>query len=208
MKKLKILVLLIFFVALGIFAIYQWVSFKANKSIYDNVTEIPKNKVGLLLGISKQDEFGTYNPHFLPRVDAAVELFKAGKIEYILVSGAKRSQYYDEPRDFKNELIAKGIPEDKIILDSSGFRTLDSVIRAKEIFGLNSFTTISQKFHNQRAIFISHHLKINAIGYNAEAVKNQHIMSMREYLARPKAILDLIFNVQPKVLGDSVLMPY
>ena len=104
-------------------------------------------------------------------------------------------------------MIAKGIPEDKIILDPYGFRTLDSVVRAKEIYGLNTFTTISQKFHNQRAIFISNHFEINAIGFNAEAVKDDKIMLIREYLARPKAILDFIFNVQPKVLGDPILIP-
>ena len=96
-----------------------------------------------------------------------------------------------------------GIPEDKIFLDYAGFRTLDSVVRAKEIFGQTSITFISQKFHNQRAIYIADHHNIKAVGFNANDVYNRHF---REYLARSKASLDLVFNVQPKFLGEKIII--
>jgi len=119
------------------------------------------------------------------------------------VSGDNSRKDYDEPSDFKNDLITKGIPEHKIFLDYAGFRTLDSVVRAKEIFGQTSITFISQKFHNQRAIYIANHYNINAIGFNANDVYNRHL---REYFARSKAGIDLVFNVQPKFLGEKIII--
>jgi SanA protein len=207
MKKLKILLLLTAIATLGLITIYHWISFKANGSIYDNVDDIPKNKVGLLLGVNKFTYNGNVNPFYQHRLDATVELYNAGKIDYVLVSGDNSREHYDEPTNFKNDLIVKGIPEEKIILDFAGFRTLDSVVRAKVIFGQSSITIISQKFHNERAIYIANHFKVDAIGFNAKAVKNGKRMSVREYLARPKAILDFIFNKRPKILGNPILIP-
>lgn len=201
MKKLKILILTGLFIALGVFTTFHWVSFKAKGLTYDAIDNIPKNNVGLVLGASKFAPSGNINLFYKHRVDAAVALYKAGKIEYILVSGDNGRKDYDEPTDFKNDLIAKGIPADRIFLDYAGFRTLDSIVRAKEIFGQNTITIISQKFHNQRAIYIAQHYGIDAIAYNA---KDVYKTPPREYLARAKASLDLLFNVTPKFLGDKI----
>ncbi|WP_369997874.1 vancomycin high temperature exclusion protein [Winogradskyella sp.] len=201
MKKLKIIILIGAFISLGVFTTYHWISFRTNHLIYDDLSAIPKNKVGLLLGTGKYAASGNINLFYKYRIDAAVKLYKAGKIEYILVSGDNSRKDYDEPSDFKNDLIARGIPEDRIFLDYAGFRTLDSVVRAKEIFEQTSITFISQKFHNQRAIYIANHYDIKAVGFNAKDVYNSHF---REYLARSKASLDLVFNVQPKFLGDKI----
>ena len=168
---------------------------------FENVDAIPKNKVGLLLGTGKYAESGNINLFYKYRIDAAVKLYRAGKIEYVLVSGDNSRKDYDEPSDFKKDLIAKGIPANRIFLDYAGFRTLDSVVRAKEIFGQTSITFISQKFHNQRAIYIADHYNIQAVGFNAKDVYNYHF---REYLARSKASLDLVFNVQPKFFGEKI----
>ncbi|MFK7834150.1 MAG: vancomycin high temperature exclusion protein [Winogradskyella sp.] len=207
MKKIKIILLLIVFVTLSVFIIYHWVSFKAKDQLYDSVNNIPKNKVGLLLGVNKFDYHGNVNLFYKHRLDAAVALYNAGKIEYILVSGDNSRKNYDEPTSFKNDLIAKGIPEAKIVLDFAGFRTLDSVFRAHAIFGQNSITIISQKFHNERALYLANHFDIKAVGYNAVDVKNRTNMVFREYLARTKATLDIIFNVKPKFLGEKINIP-
>jgi SanA protein len=204
MKKLKIILLIFVFIGIGVLTTYHWISFKTRNHIYDDVNSIPKNKVGLLLGTGKFTKSGTINRFYNYRIEAAVKLYKAGKIEYILVSGDNSKRDYDEPSDFKDDLIARGIAEDKIVLDYAGFRTLDSVIRAKVIFGQTSLTFISQKFHNQRAIYIADHYNIEAVGFNAKDVYNSHF---REYLARSKASLDLVFNVKPKFLGDPILIP-
>ena len=201
MKKLKIILLISICISLGVFMTYHWISFKTNSLVYDDIDAIPKNKVGLLLGTGKYAASGNINLFYKYRIDAAVKLYKAGKIKYILVSGDNSRKEYDEPSDFKNDLIIRGIPEDKIFLDYAGFRTLDSVVRAKEIFGQTSVTFISQKFHNQRAIYIADHYNIKAVGFNARDVYKSHF---REYLARAKASLDLVFNVQPKFLGKKI----
>lgn len=201
MKKIKIIVLLTILIGFGVFTTYHWIIFKTRNLVYYDVNSIPKNKVGLLLGTGKYAASGNINLFYKYRIDATIKLYKAGKIEYILVSGDNSRKDYDEPSDFKNDLIAKGIPEEKIFLDYAGFRTLDSVVRAKEIFGQTSLTFISQKFHNQRAIYIANHFGIEAVGFNARDVYKSHF---REYLARSKASLDLVFNVQPKFLGEKI----
>jgi SanA protein len=206
MKKLKIFITLIISIILGIYLNYQWVGFKAKNSIYNEINQTPKNKVGLLRGVSKMHRNGGINLYYKNRLEAAIALFKAGKIEYILVSGDNSIKDYDEPTDFKNDLMARGIPEDKIILDYAGFRTLDSVVRAKEIFGQNNITIISQDFHNERAIYIANHFDIKAIGFNARAVNSKNAILLREYLARTKASLDFMFNVKPKFLGEKIII--
>ena len=131
------------------------VSYQAEDHIYDSVEDIPKNKVGLLLGTIKFLSNGNVNLYYTYRINATVALYKAKKIDFVLISGDNGNTNYDEPTTFKKDLIAKGIPEDKIFLDYAGFRTLDSVIRAKAVFGQDAITIISQQFHNERALYSS-----------------------------------------------------
>ena len=171
-----------------------------------NAATIQKNKVGLVLGTTKILSNRRLNLYFKYRINAAVELYEAGKIDFILVSGDNGSKDYDEPTDFKNALIEKGIPENKIFLDYAGFRTLDSVVRAKEIFGQKSVTIISQEFHNKRAIYLAETNGLKAIGFNAEDVfgKRGAKVQMREYLARTKVFVDMLLGVEPMFLGEKV----
>lgn len=171
-----------------------------------NITSIKHNKVGLLLGTAKRLNSGQINPYFKYRIDAAVKLFNAKKIDFILISGDNSTTDYNEPNDFKKMLIKRGIPENKIFLDYAGFRTLDSVVRAKKIFGQTSITIISQQFHNERAIYLANKFKIEAVGFNAENVEGSGGVktNLREYLARTKVFLDLLFQVEPKYLGKKI----
>ncbi|PXX28921.1 vancomycin high temperature exclusion protein [Arenibacter sp. ARW7G5Y1] len=173
---------------------------------YWNLQEIPKNKVGLVLGTSNRLVGGGSNPYYTNRIKATMELYKAGKIDYVLVSGDNGTQYYNEPTVFKKDLVLGGIPGEKIFLDYAGFRTLDSMVRAKVIFGLDSVTVISQKFHNQRAIYIAEQKGLYAIGYNAEDLSIKHGLKIqiREYFARVKVFIDLVLNTQPKFFGDKI----
>jgi len=206
MKKLKILLLLVVFLLIGLSITDSIVSFKARNLIFDSTQEIPKNKVGLILGAGKFTSSGHINSYYKHRLDATIELYNAGKIEFILISGDNSRKTYDEPTTFKTDLIANGIPEHKIFLDYAGFRTLDSVIRAKAIFGQDSITIISQKFHNERAIYIAQSYDIEAIGFKATDGYNHKRSKtrVREYFARAKASIDVIFNVEPKFLGEKI----
>ncbi|MCL4126885.1 UNVERIFIED_CONTAM: hypothetical protein GTU68_008475 [Idotea baltica] len=171
-----------------------------------NVADIKKNKVGLVLGTSKLLQNGNINLYFKYRIDATVELYKNQKIDFVLISGDNGNKNYDEPTDFKDELIKRGIPENKIFLDYAGFRTLDSVVRAKEIFSQENITIISQQFHNERAIYLAKQHGINAIGFNAKDVLGRYGVKVkaREYLARTKVFIDILLGVDPKFLGKKV----
>jgi len=179
---------------------------ESNKDrIYTNIDNLPKTNVALLLGTSKYIKKGKINYFYKYRIDATEKLYKNGKIKAVLISGDNASKYYNEPATMRQDLIKRGIPKDKIYLDFAGFRTLDSILRAKNIFNLDRFVIISQKFHLERALFISKKYKIDAIGFVAKDIKNTKAalrMQFREYLARVKAFLDLyILDTKPKFFG-------
>lgn len=214
MKKLikttfKIFLLLI----VAGFIFIAWANYSIKKesdaSVSYNIADVPETKTALLLGTSKNLNSGVPNAYFYNRIQAAIDLYKSGKIKYIIVSGDNSTKDYNEPEDMLLTLMKYGIPQDHIFLDHAGFRTLDSVVRAKEIFGQTKLIIISQKFHNERAVFLAKKNGIEAYGYNAKDV-NKYAgfkTNMREYLAKAKAYWDLIFGVEPKFGGEKILIP-
>lgn len=201
------------FLALGLASVifiignHAIVAKKAKSNLFNNVDQISYNRVGLLLGTSKMLAGGYINPYYKYRIEATIELFKAHKITYVIVSGDNSRKEYSEPEDMQADLIEAGIPKENIFLDYAGFRTLDSVVRAKEIFGQTQLTCISQPFHNERALFISDKKGISMIGFNAKdpGGRNRTRMLYREYLARVKMLIDLYITKKgPKFLGDQI----
>ncbi len=178
----------------------------SEKFIFSDINLLPKHKVGLVLGTSKYNFRSNINFYYANRIDATVSLYKANKIDFVLVSGDNGHSNYNEPKTFKRDLIAKGIPENKIFLDYAGFRTLDSILRAQKVFGLNAFIIISQKFHVERALFIARSNHINAIGFsNANySNTNNRKLKFREVLAKTKAVLDVMFNKKAKFYGKQI----
>jgi SanA protein len=174
--------------------------------LYDDLAQVPKHRVGLFLGTSERLGNCMLNPYFEARVRAATDLFRQGKIEYILVSGDNGRVEYNEPAMAKAALITMGIPENRIVLDYAGFRTLDSVDRAHEVFGLSDFVVISQRFHNQRAVYLARAQGISAIGFNATDVTGYYGLRVhaREVLAKVRAVLDLKLGAHPKYLGPRI----
>ena len=206
-KKIRIVILSVLALPLLVTLLANIVIEQATKDkTYDTLADIPKNKVGLVLGTARRLVEGGLNPYYTHRIKATVELFKAGKIQYVLVSGDNGSIYYNEPTTIKKDLMTEGIPEDRIFLDYAGFRTLDSMVRAKVIFGLDSVTVISQEFHNKRAIYIARKKGLEAIGFNARDVSGNPGLKvhLREYLARVKVFVDLILNTQPRYYGNRI----
>lgn len=177
-----------------------------SEDTFDDIEEVPSNEVGIILGTSNKLKNGAPNQFYLHRISATVLLYQKGKIKFVLVSGDNGSKYYNEPETIKKDLVSRGVPENNIFLDYAGFRTLDSMVRAKEVFGLKTATIISQKFHNQRAIYLAKKKGLSAIGFNAKDVaRNSGIkVQFREYFARVKVFIDLIVNTQPKFYGERV----
>lgn len=213
MKIVKKIILLGLILAIGS-ALFIWGSnFKIENETEDyvtsNLSKLPNEKVGIVLGTSKTLQNGYPNLYFQYRIEATVDLYKSGKIQDIIVSGDNSQKNYNEPEDMKLALIEKGIPEHHIFEDFAGFRTLDSVVRAKEIFGQNSYIIISQRFHNERAVFLAHKHNIKAFGYNAKDVNKYYGFktNMREYVARAKVFIDFLFEKKPKYGGKKITIP-
>lgn len=187
----------------------QLVENKAVGRCFDRVQEVPGNKVGLVLGTSARVVGGGSNPFFENRMKAASELFFAGKVEYLVVSGDNRHTSYNEPRDMKKALVALGIPPERIILDFAGLRTLDSVVRMKTVFGQSEYTVVSQRFQNERAIYIASKHGINAVGFNAEDVEHHFGFAtyVREYFARVKVFIDILTDREPHFAGEPIKIP-
>lgn len=194
----------LFALAVLIVSCYLIVSFNASDRIFDDINDIPHNKAGLLLATSPITPRGAHNFYFDNRIKAADELYKAGKIDFIIASGGDYTQTQkngcDEPQAILDSLVARGIPAQRVILDYDGTRTLNSIAKAKEVYGLNSLTLISQKYHNERAIYLAEKHGIHAIGYNAQPSpirRNRIKNTLREYLARVKMFIDFMFVSNP-----------
>lgn len=174
---------------------------------FAEVESLPEPRTVLLLGCVKRLASGSPNPFFEHRVEAAAKLFHAGKTSKIVVSGDNHRHGYDEPTDMKEALVARGVPENAIYCDYAGFRTLDSVVRVKEVFGQTRVTIVSQRFHNERSLFLAKARGIDAIAFDATDVRLEWALKtyLREALARVKAVLDVtILQTQPKFLGPPV----
>lgn len=209
-RHIRIVILFTLLIALTIAAIGwldHWITDSTKSQTYSDVKIIPEHKTGLLLGTSKYLRKKVLNPYYAYRIDAAVALYNAGKIHFIIVSGDNSSTHYNEPEQMKRDLVARGIPANKIFLDYAGLHTLDSILRCKDIFGEDNITIISQSFHNERALFIANHKGIAAVAYNAQDVTgwNGEKVHFREKFSRIKMLLELLLNTQAKYYyGDKV----
>lgn len=178
--------------------------------IYSSVDSIPHNKVALLLGTNPLNRLGRPNSYFANRINTAAELYHAGKVDFIIASGDNHTKQYDEPTAMRDSLISHGVPENRIILDFAGFRTLDSVVRAKEVFGCDSLTIISQTDHNARALYLAEANGIDAVAISAPLRAGRWVrtrLALREWLARDKMMLDICLGKQPHFLGDKIVIP-
>ena len=179
----------------------------AESRMYTDVSTVPQNRVGLLLGTNPIGRTGNPNTFYVNRIQAALALYRAGKVERFLISGDNSREEYDEPTWMKEDLMKAGVPDSVIYLDYAGFRTYDSMVRAKEVFGLNAFTIISQPFHNERAIYLATRKGMDVVGFNAQDTQFRRWkirMTMREWLARTKAVLDVYTHKEPHFLGEPI----
>ena len=179
----------------------------ATGRIFNFLEAVPANHVGLALGTSKLAKGGKPNLHFNQRIAAAAALYQAGKVHHLVVSGDNHTASYDEPTDMRDALVAAGVPSDAITCDYAGFRTLDSVIRAKEIFNLQQCTIITEEFHCPHAVWIARQHGLEAVAFAAPDVglKSWSLRTdVREQLARNWCALDLyLLHRNPKFLGPK-----
>ena len=176
----------------------------ANGKVFSDIEQVTPTEYGLLLGTTPQTRIGRKpNQFFKYRIEAAEQLYKAGKIKKILISGDDNSlDGINEVECMRDTLVSRGIAPTDIFLDGKGYRTLDAVWRAVKLYQAPSFIVISQKFHNERAIYLAEHLNLetsNITGFNAaDATSNMAMITyIREYFARVKVFVDIITNKKP-----------
>ena len=184
-------------------AVTRW----ARGKCYTDTASVPAQRVALLLGTSRLGRHGGLNPYFVYRVKACAELYHSGKIRKILISGDNSRKGYNEPEELRLALLAAGVPDSCMVLDYAGFRTYDSMVRARKVFGLDSVIVVSQHWHNERALFIAKRIGLYAVGYDAtdpNAGVTSLRLHVREWLARTKMTVDLLFLHAPRFLGEKV----
>lgn len=201
---------LVFLAAVFTLCINLSVEKAADGRIYESASTVPHNEVALLLGTNPLNRWGRPNSYFTNRINTAAGLYHAGKVDFIIASGDNHTRQYDEPTAMRDSLMAKGVPKNRIILDFAGFRTLDSVVRAKEVFGCDSLTIVSQADHNARALYLAKSNGIEAVAVAAPLRAGRMVrtrLAMREWLARVKMMLDIWFGKQPHFLGEKIVIP-
>lgn len=204
----KFILLFLFFLFSLILFSNLAINLYSNEKIHSKLENIPIKKIALVLGTSKYigGDIGKVNLFYKERINTANELYESGKINFLILSGTNDSRYYNEPEIMKKDLMNLGVPENKIYLDYAGFRTLDSVVRAKEIFFQDDIIIISQKFHLQRAIFIAGLNNINAVGYSAKDPPFMISIKVffREIISRIILLWDILIQKEPKFYGEKI----
>lgn len=206
-RKLKwVMIALLALATILILCANLWVVISTEDKVLTDINSLDGHKVALVLGTSKKLSSGASNPFFDNRIKAAADLFRDGKISHFILSGDNRTLNYNEPMEMKKALIQLGVPDSAITLDYAGLRTLDSIVRSKEIFGQEKITIITQSFHSYRALFISNFYDIDAVVLVAQDSTSEtpFRVYVRECFARTKAVLDLyVLNTAPRHLGEK-----
>lgn len=177
--------------------------------LHDKVSSVPSGGVALVFGCDDKID-GRENLYFKYRVEAAAELWDSGKIRCIIVSGDNRTKHYNEPMAMRAALIELGVPANRVVQDFAGLRTLDSVVRAQKVFGVEEVVFVSQKFQNERAAYIA---KANGLGYSGFNARDVNVRGglktrLREIGARVKMWLDVrVLDTAPRYLGEREELP-
>lgn len=170
--------------------------------LYTDIENVPKTDAALVLGASVRR--GEPSPVLEERAYMAAELYRAGKVSKILVTGDNSALSHDEVTPVRKYLIAAGIPAPDIFLDHAGFDTYSSMYRAHAVFEANSVTVVTQDFHLPRAVYLARRMGIDAYGMRAEpsgvSIKNY----LREVPASANALYELLIHREPKYLGDKI----
>lgn len=199
----------------GLLLNYQILASYSSSRMFGNAADVPKATIGVVLGTARylNPRIQRQNLYFNYRMDAAAALFKAGRVKYLLVSGNNYDSHATEVVDMRAALVRRGVPLERILGDPKGLRTLDSILRCKQVFGQSRFVVISQPFHNERAIFLSRQHNLEVFAYNAKPVRDGLGTllreQIREHLARVKAVLDVfVLSKKARFPGKPRRLPF
>ncbi len=201
---LRILVILLSALALALLLSRLWTGLYARTRTY-SVTDVPVRRVVIVFGAGLWRD-GSPTPVLQDRVATAVELYQAGKVEKLLLSGDNRFLHYNEPAAMQRLALALGVPEEDLVLDYAGRRTYDTCYRARAIFGVEQAILVTQAFHLPRAIYTCNQLGVEAVGVRADRRPYPRTSMLywngRELLATLTALLDVHLLHPLPVLGQ------
>jgi SanA protein len=187
-----------------------WVILAGCPRLCHSLGLLAPHPVGLVLGTAPILGSGRPNPFFEGRMDAAAALYHAGKVRHWLLSGDNGRRSYDEPAAMRAALLARKVPATALTVDAAGFRTLDSMARARHVFGLRRVVIVTDDFHQARALFLAQGSGLDATGYASVPVPFwiSKKTRCREWGSRVKAVLDLYaLDTRPRFLGPRILVP-
>ncbi len=203
----RVFAIFFLFLALVVTTANLWMVCAARPYIYADVAAVPRNDVALVLGTGPLTAAGHTNLHFVVRVNAAAALLKSGKAKHLLVSGDNHIRNYDEPTEMQNALLKLGVAKSQITLDYAGLRTLDSMERARKIFGQTKLTIVTEDFHAARSIFLARHFGIEPVVFCGEKLPPvwTRNMELREVAARVLAVCDVyVWHRGARHLGEPI----
>jgi SanA protein len=206
LRKMLIALLGILLVTLAtLWILLTVVHAQAASRVYTHVADVPPAPLALVLGAGL-DRNGSPTPALRDRVETAVDLYKAGKVKKLLMSGDNRFVNYNEPAAMKKLAVQLGVPAEDIVLDYAGRRTYDSCYRAKEIFQVDQVIVVTQRFHLDRSIFLCDAMGIQAVGVVADRgiYGAERWWEMREVLATAAAWWDVNVRHPVPVLGEKL----
>lgn len=201
-KVLKVILLLNLIGIAMLLAIDSITGYAVRDKIYIELDKLPSRSYALVLGTAKFYSKDVINEYYKYRLEAAAQLVKNDKVNWLLVSGDNKTPYYNEPKTMTNDLLKMGVSDAKIKQDYAGYTTFDSIVRASEVYQLPPFVIVSQKFHCERALFIAKFRNIDAICYTAKYPEGAYQVRMREILARVVMLFNLLIGKNPETLED------
>ncbi len=212
MKKGRRILRASLFVVAAVLVGGAWANWSVERTtasrIYESVDRVPARRVGVVLGTAPRTKRGP-NPFFERRLDAAAALYRAHKVRCLLVSGDHGTPYYNEVKAMRAGLIRRGVPRDRIALDHAGFRTLDSLVRARKVFGVTDAVVVTDGFHLPRALYLAGANGIDAVGFGSVPVSTRVAPwpATRELAARALMMVDVAVGRGPRFLGPHERLP-
>ena len=207
--KIALAIIMFFLLAAAGMAVFIAADFEiinfSKKYLYVNSDSFSEAQAIMILGAKVRGD-GSLSDIYKDRADTAIDVYRSGQAEKILISGDHGHIEYDEVNAAKNYLLKNGIPAEDIFLDHAGFDTYDSLYRARDIFQIKTLIISTQDFHLPRAVYIARKLGIDAWGASADKhlYSNEQYYEARETIARAKAWLDVFSRAKPKFLGEAI----
>jgi len=188
----------------AVVALRWWTDHHYKSRIYTLET-VPSQPVAIVFGAGVWPD-GRLSDILADRVQTAVELYRAGKVKKLLMTGDNRFAHYNEPKHMRDYATTQGVPAEDIVLDYAGRRTYDSCYRALHIFGVKEAVLVTQAYHLDRALFTADHLGISVVGVGADRRSYIYLRNYwwRELLATPVAWWEVLITRPKPILGEKL----